>query len=465
MEAKDLFITPIFLIIIYSIAFQIKGRLKDKQTKKYFIPALTLKIIGAIGMGLIYQFYYSNGVGRGDTFSYWRHANLVYEAFGESFSIGWKLLTSTGQYDPETFKYASQMRWYKAADTFFVVRVATIFGLFCFQAYSTIAIFFAIFSFSGVFALYTTLLKIFPKYQKEFAISCFFIPSFFFWGSGIMKDTICVGMLGWAFWAFYQGFVEKRKVITSILILFISLWIIQIVKTYILLCFVPAVALWVFMENSKKIKNRTVRMLSKPILIGFGAVAGYLGSTQLTADSDKYSIDNIAETAAVTSDYLERQTERSAGSTGRGLSGRSTGSSYNVGKLDGSVGSMVSAAPQAIFVTLYRPFIFEVRNPIMLLSALESTWFIVLTFTMFRKNGFARTFRIIFKNPFLTFCILFSLMFSIGVGLTSGNFGTLVRYKIPLLPFFLSLLLLLNRVNKPNKTKNAKVQVLVPRKY
>ncbi|MBK7764574.1 MAG: hypothetical protein IPI46_14800 [Bacteroidetes bacterium] len=29
------------------------------------------------------------------------------------------------------------------------------------------------------------------------------------------------------------------------------------------------------------------------------------------------------------------------------------------------------------------------------------------------------------------------MIFSIAVGLTSGNFGTLIRYKIPLMPFII----------------------------
>ncbi|MFB9864454.1 hypothetical protein [Rufibacter immobilis] len=454
MELKDLFITPIFLALIFAIAFQIKANIKDKHTRKYFIPALTLKIVGAIGMGIIYQFYYANGVGRGDTFSYYNHAGLVYEAFGESFSIGLKLWIGTAErFDQDIYKYTSHMRWYGASETYFVVRVAAIFGLLCFHTYSTIAVLFAVSSFSGIYALYLTLIKISPKYKKQFAISCFFIPSFFFWGSGIMKDTICIGMLGWAFWAFYRGFVEKKRILTSIVLLLLSLFIIKIVKTYILLCFIPTVALWVFMENSNKIKNKLLRLISKPILISLGIAGGYIGSTQLTADSEKYSVENLAETAAVTSDYLERQTVKSAGNTGGGLSGRSTGSSYSVGKLDGTLASMINAAPQAIFVTLYRPFIFEVKNPIMLLSAIESSWFILLTFTMFKRKGFMKTFNLIAKYPFLTFCLLFSILFSLGVGLTSGNFGTLVRYKIPMLPFYASLLLILSSAQKKKRKK------------
>jgi ABC-type uncharacterized transport system permease subunit len=43
-------------------------------------------------------------------------------------------------------------------------------------------------------------------------------------------------------------------------------------------------------------------------------------------------------------------------------------------------------------------------------------------------------------NKMVLLCVLFSLIFSLAVGLTSGNFGTLMRYKIPMMPFYFSAL-------------------------
>ncbi|RNI30867.1 hypothetical protein EFA69_07115 [Rufibacter immobilis] len=445
MDLKDLLLTPIYLIMIYAIAYASRNKFTTPKTKKYFIPALTVKIFGAIALGLVYQFYYHGG----DTFRFFIESEKIYNPLLDSPKIGIKLLLATGEFDPETYQYASTMRWYTAQNNQLIVKACAFFSLFCFRTYAVIAIIFASICFTGVWALYTTLLKIFPKYYNQLAVGVFFVPSAFFWASGIMKDTVCLAMLGWAFWAFYQGFVEKKNILLSILVLSLALFIIKVVKIYILLCFVPAAGLWIFMENSKRIKSKALRLIATPLLIAIGLVGGYFGSTYLTSDDDKYSVDNIAETAAVTSDYLDRRTDKIAGT------GRRTGSSYNVGKLDGSTASMIAAAPQAIFVSLYRPFLFEVRNPVMLLSALESTWFLWITLMMIRKKGLTKIIQLITKTPLLTFCLVFSLMFALGVGLTSGNFGTLVRYKTPMLPFFVSMLLLLRAYSKIPKSKNS----------
>jgi hypothetical protein len=47
MEIKDFFITPVFIIIVYALAFFIRPFVTEKSNKRYFIPGLTLKIFGA----------------------------------------------------------------------------------------------------------------------------------------------------------------------------------------------------------------------------------------------------------------------------------------------------------------------------------------------------------------------------------------------------------------------------------
>ena len=88
LDLRDLLLTPLYLGIFYLIAYGIRGRVTNVYTRRYFIPALTVKFIGAIALGLIYQFYY----GGGDTFNYYIHASLINQAFSDSFQAGLKLL-------------------------------------------------------------------------------------------------------------------------------------------------------------------------------------------------------------------------------------------------------------------------------------------------------------------------------------------------------------------------------------
>jgi len=440
MELKDLFLTPIYLAIFYGIAFAVRRRYTNALTKKYFIPALSVKFLGAIALGLIYQFYYSGG----DTFNYYNHVKVIYEAFTNSPIIGLKLIFSHGQYDPLTSAYAARMEWYRAPTEFFVIKIAAICAIFCFNTYSVIALMFAALSFAGMWAMYLTFLRIFPLAYKKTAIAVFFLPSVFFWGSGLMKDSLCIGALGWTFYGFYHLLIAKRYILTASIIGAFGIYIIVSVKVYILLSFMPPALLWVFNENNQRIKSASIRVLLKPFFILLGVVAGYLGATNLTAGDERYDVDKIGERTKINSDYLTKQV--------------ANGSAYNIGTIDGSLGSLVTVAPQAVIVSLFRPFLFEARNPVMVLSALEAALFLYLTVTLFYKTGIIKSFKLIASEPIISFCFIFSIILAVGVGTNSGNFGTLVRYKIPLMPFFLAALYIMQYKATAAKSKPRQVK-------
>lgn len=439
MELSDLFLTPLYLGIFYAVAFGIRARVTNQFTKQFFIPALTLKFIGAIALGLVYQFYY----GGGDTYNYFFHTKIIYSAFGDSFSNGLKLLLDNGgSDDPATAKYVAQMYWHQPHSTeYATVRIAAFFGLFCFNNYSVIALFFAATSFSGLWAMYVTFARIRPHVYKQLAWAIFYIPSMFFWGSGLMKDSLAVGALGWLFYALYRGAIQKRGILKAAAVGFLAAYALLSIKVYILLCFLPGALLWVFNENNALIKNQTVRILAKPIFFVVGGLIAIYAATNLTKGDDKYDVDKIGERSKITADYLYE------------TSVKQNGSAYTLGKQDGTIGGMVKLAPQAIVTALFRPLIFEARNPIMLLSAIEAGFFLIFTLRIFWRTGVVATIKFVATTPVLVMCFVFSLIFAASVAINSSNFGTLVRYKIPMIPFYLGGLYILQSMLDAQKAK------------
>ncbi|RZJ95454.1 MAG: hypothetical protein EOO60_00275 [Hymenobacter sp.] len=432
MELADLFIAPLYLGLFYFIAYMVRPAVTNKFTRPYFLPGLTLKFVGAIGLGLIYQFYYHGG----DTFNYLYHVKIIASAFDHSFATGFKLLMDDGgSQDPALLPYTSRMFWHQAGSTEFrLVRFAAFLGLFCFNNYTAIALFFAIISFSGIWALYITMVKIRPHVYKELAWTMFYMPSLFFWGSGLLKDSLCVGALGWLFYGFYRGTIQKQAIIKSLLIGSLGAYTLFNIKVYILLCFLPAALLWVFNENNARIKNKTLRMVAKPLFFGLGGLVAMYAITNLTKGDEKYDVDKIGERSKITADYLYE------------VSQKQEGSGYNLGTQDGTIGGMVKLAPQAIGTALFRPFLWEARNPVMLLSALEAGFFLLFTLRIFKHTGVRATLSLISQTPVLLMCFIFSLIFAASVAITSSNFGTLARYKIPLIPFYLSGLYILQSI-------------------
>ncbi len=119
------------------------------------------------------------------------------------------------------------------------------------------------------------------------------------------------------------------------------------------------------------------------------------------------------------------------------------GSAYDLGNIEPTVPGMLSKFPAAVNVTLFRPYVWESKKIIVLLSAIEALFFIYFTLLVFFRNGFFKTLSWIFTNPNLLFCFVFTLIFAFAVGISSYNFGALSRYKIPCLPFYGAFLVIL----------------------
>jgi len=144
---------------------------------------------------------------------------------------------------------------------------------------------------------------------------------------------------------------------------------------------------------------------------------------------------------------------------------RADGSYFSLGvEYDGSLGSLLKVAPAAIVATFFRPFIWETRNASTLLSSLESLSLLLFTLFVLRKTGLKKFISTIFKKAIVLYCFMFSMVFALFVGATTLNFGTLVRYKIPCMPFYvcsLFLILYFNGKGKPLRKKNVAPDLVV----
>jgi hypothetical protein len=332
--------------------------------------------------------------------------------------------------NPELYKYVIQnMEWYVDPSSYSVIRVAAIFGVFTGTHYLPIAIMFAYFSFTGIWAMYRTFVNIYPKLYKELAIAFVFIPSTFVWGSAIFKDTLCMFGIGWLTYTTFRLFINRDFSARNIFMLIVSFYVVYATKLYILMAFVPALSIWLLTTYTTKIKSSGLRFLAKIIFIGVSSFSFYIILTVFASEFSKYSLENIAQTAETTRGWLIHQSG-------------DEGSAYDLGAFDPSIGGMLVKFPQAVVVTLFRPFPWEARKVIVMLSALEALLFVYFTFKAFQKKGIIKTLGLVMKDPNLLFFITFSLIFAFAVGISTYNFGALSRYKIPCLPFYAAFLLI-----------------------
>ena len=262
----DLVLTPVYLLILVAIA---KSQ-RDKRypvghpLRRYFLPGLYVKFGGVIFIALVYQFYY----GGGDTFNFYTHSQIINSALDDSVSNWFQLLARTSpDTNPQLYKYAFQMEWYTDPASYMVAVIGAVFGLLNGTSYLPIALLFAYFSFTGVWAMFKTFANLYPKLHKELAIAFLFIPSTFVWGSAIFKDTVCMFGLGWMVYTTFRIFVNKDLSARNLFMLLLSFYLIAIVKLYILLAFLPALSLWLLLTYSHKIKTAGLRWVANLLFV------------------------------------------------------------------------------------------------------------------------------------------------------------------------------------------------------
>lgn len=439
MELRDFLVTPIVLILIYWAAYAVRPYVTDEVNRVYFFPALTLKLVGALALGFVYQFYY----GGGDTFMYHTYGSrIVWKAFSDSPITGLKLLIAESGNYTDVYQYASQIYLFRDPYSYTVIKLAAVLDLFTFSAYSATACLFAVFSFIGSWQFFLTFYRQFPHLHGRLAVAAFFIPSVFFWGSGLLKDSVTIACLGIATFQFYTIFIARKFRLVNILLLVLSLYFIFSIRKFVLQAYLPAVILWISTTHVDRIRSTILKAMLIPFVAGVLMISGYYTAVKIGEDDLRYDVSRIALTAKVTAYDIRYWT------------GRFAGSGYSLGELDGSLNTMVRLAPQAINVSLFRPYIWEVKNPLMFLSSMESLAMLFLVIYVVAKKRLALFAAL--SQPNILFAISFSLVFAFAIGVSTYNFGTLVRYKVPLLPFFVTALILVLDYSKRDK----KVEVL-----
>ena len=419
----DFIYAPILLFLIVLLARVRKYRLLETRPEyKYFTKGLYVKIFGGVFFVIIYTLYY----GGGDTVNYFHDSVCMMRLLFKDASGFYDVMTSG--MDFSKLHYFNDQTGYPiyAKDdqpTFFVVRVATPFTILGGGSILATTIMFATASYAGLWKLYRLFVMEFPDLNKQMAIAILFIPSVFFWGSGIMKDTITLSCIGFYSYSFYMMFIKKRKVLSNFISIFISVYLILSIKPYIIFALLPGSFIWLVNNYLSKINNKVIKTLIGPFMLVIALSGGYLMLASMKNVLGLYSVDKVLERAVITNQDLKADYYG--------------WNSFDIGDFDPTIQSMLAKAPAAINVSLFRPYLWEANNPVMFLSGLEGFFLMLMTLRILIRVRFIGAVTTLNNNHLLVFAIIFSLFFAFSVGISTSNFGSLVRYRIPALPFFI----------------------------
>lgn len=422
LEIWEIFLASIYILLIFVFAFFIPSQ----GDRRIFNLGLGAKVTGGLAFTLIYLFYY----GGGDTIVYYKTAiaycNLILQSPFEGLAItfGNNSIENFSFFTPETGYPVRHI--FNDSATLMVSKIAIPFLLLSFKSYLIGSLLISFISYLSIWQLFK-LFRHLTSNQQISMLSTLFIPSILFWGSGISKDTITFAATCYFVYGAYWIIIKRKFKLMIVLLSVISLWLIITIKPYIFLVLFPGTLVWIFFNSIQSIKNKFIRIATVPIILVSSIIIIAFTLNSISSVLGEYSTDNIMRKAIVAQEDLKQDYYG--------------GNSFDIGKIEPTTAGVISKFPIATFYGFYGPTLVHVNNVVMLFSALENTVLLLLSFSIFLLRNPVKTLQRLSSEPFLTFCLLFSVLFAFGIGLSSPNFGALVRFKIPLLPFFLIMLL------------------------
>ena len=425
----DYLLFPVYFYVIFLIFKKLRARYSpDDRLYFYFTWGFRIKIFIIVVYTLL-----SHYVIRGDAVDlYYGEGKHFAQIIKDDFSKADLLFTQGGK---EVDNLASpEEKGYLAMETnYMVVKISILLCFITFSSFLIINLIIGFIAFLGSWHLYLFFLKQYPQLHKEFAFACMGIPTVIFWSAGISKDTICIVSLSLLTKCLYDVTKTSKKRLRNLIIVAIAVFLIYQIKSYIILSYVPFFLLFLIISKINETKIPLFRYalkLSIPIL--FITVISYVivNSDELFKE---YSSDKILENISGKQSAFNAQDKGDEGSF------------FSLGEFDGSIGGIIRMAPKAIVATFFRPFIWESKNLIMVLSSLEALGVLFFTlYVLFKPKGLVNFIPAIFVNSIVFYCLVFSLLFAVFVGISTYNFGSLVRYKIPCIPFYVSGLIIIN---------------------
>jgi hypothetical protein len=432
----DLIFLPIYIWLFSKIFAWRRKRYTDPLLQKYHLLGFKIKVIFSI----LFSFYLVF-ISTGDSYTLYftEGRNMAKFMYQQPENISW-LFEKTMSWDKALLTTELNEGYFYTPPNYAVARLSAFFCLFNFggiAAYTVINLMFALLGFVGIWRLFLFFYNEFPLYHKEAFFSLFYLFSFTFWSSGASKEAMCIAALGISTWSLYKILYLKKQIVLNAFLVFVAVAVALRVKSYIIASYLPFFILFIVLKSFTQLKNRFAKYGLFLVIVAISLFSFQAILANLTELVSEYLPSDITEGVS----KYQYQYE---------LAG-SVGSTFTLGvQFKGSMSSLFLCAPFAVIVTFFRPFLWEVNSLSTLQSALESLFFIYLFIVAIKFNGIRGFFKNLRGNPFIIFAFSFAILFGLFVGLTTTNFGSLVRYKIPCMPFFVFGMFVLIKNAKPN---------------
>lgn len=397
----DFLVTILNLFFLFSISWWI-WKSETSIIRKFYWPALLLKLAAGILVGLIYSRYYTDS----DTFFF----------FNEAVDGASKIANGITAY--LDFLLSSRGGYYLGEDRMsFLIKIASFFCLITHNNYWITSLYFSFFSFLSAWWLTKLISNYIPGITIPACIAFLFFPSCVFWSSGIIKESLAMAALFFLAGVFLQLWFNKKIKYVQIMASLFFIWIGWSLKYYYVGLFVPILlSTWITRFLISKFKISSWGEISLMLVI---LSVGLISASYLHPN---FSLHRVLEVIVSNNEAF---VQLSAATDVIHF--------YN---LEATWLSVIINTPWALFSGLFRPFVWEATNLMQAFASLENLLVLILTIVSFR--GLVLAFKSEHRLLILAI-VIYCVLLCVFLSLSSPNFGTLARYRVGFLPFFILL--------------------------
>ncbi len=385
------------LLLAIWLAFFLVKIHKDRL----LVLALTAKILAGIGLGLLYKYYYPGG----DTWLFYEESGTIADVFLTE-PQKWILLL----FQREVVDIPGLVFWDQPRALFFSWLLSVPY-LVSGGNYWLMSIMLSIVSFLCIKQLVDTMIIKFSSAKVPAYIAFYFLPTFVFWTSGILKESIAIGAMA-VLIASTIKLADSDRTISwrpgvSVVVSGIVLWSLKYFIAAVVLPILISIVAYQLFRPGKTVRLAVYIMALVALVAAFSTF--------------HYNLSWQRMGQVIYENYL--------------LGIRYGGGSITYFHFDGSAIGFLINLPIAAFSGLFRPLIVESHNTLQVIVALENTMVLALGFWAWWKNGLPKA----VNNPWILATLIMIAILDVAIAFSTPNFGTLSRFKTAYWPFFVLL--------------------------
>ncbi|MEX2230562.1 MAG: hypothetical protein WD824_00265 [Cyclobacteriaceae bacterium] len=408
----DVILWFLHIALIFVIGLRVYK--KQPALRKFFWPALSFKLFAGVCLGLVYTYFYTVA----DTFDYFRDASELASLAREDLSAYFRLIV----FDENIHTLNLVFDQPRAV---LLTKITSVFNLLTGNNYWVIGFYFSLISFLASWNLVQNINRYIPSVGLAAAIAFLFLPSVVFWTSGILKESIAMACLCYLSALFLRIWFNEKPTVWQLLLSFISLWFFWNLKYYYAAVFVPVIITsmaYKFLIAKKFASSPGREMFVWVVMFILPLVA-------VTFLHPNFHFDRLLDVIVSNNQgYNELSAPEDV---------------VHFNHLRATPMSLLRNAPWALFSGLFRPLFWEVSSFIQFLQGMENTLILVLLVAAsFRyKRYFSSPHRVLMMA-----LIVYVILLCIFLTLSAPNFGTLSRYRMGYLSFFVFIILCNNPI-------------------